>query len=407
MTTRRYVRASLLLAVASVATACSSVSRTAAVESGAQTRSTLKDALKGDFYVGAALNPAQFGARDSAGLRVIGEQFNTISPENVLKWALVHPELRRYDFGPSDAYVAFGEKHKMFIVGHTLVWHSQVPQWVFRDSTGKLLTRDALLGRMREHIQTVVGRYKGRIHGWDVVNEALEENGTLRNSLWRQIIGDDYIAKAFEYAHEVDPKAELYYNDYSLENPDKRAGALKLIRDLLARGIPVKAIGMQGHMKMDWPSIGLEDSTIALFAATGVHVNISELDVDVLPASTTNRGADVGLRVEGNAAINPYTAALPDSVSRALAERYAALFAVYLKYRDVMDRVTFWGVADGDSWLNDWPVRGRTNYPLVFDRRHQPKPAFDAIMARARAPRPPAAKPADLKGVESQREAGR
>lgn len=366
---------------------------TAVTTSATPTSPTLKSVFQNDFMVGAALNPAQFGTGDALGTAITTSQFNTISPENVLKWELVHPAMGRYDFGPSDAYVAFGERYGMFVVGHTLVWHSQVPRWVFQDASGAQVSRDTLLGRMREHIQTVMGRYKGRIKGWDVVNEALEEDGTLRKSPWLNIIGEDFIAKAFEYAHEVDPAAELYYNDYSLENPAKREGAVKLIKSLKARGIPIHAIGMQGHMKMDWPSIGLEDSTIAMFAATGVKVNVTELDVDVLPPATTNRGADVGLRATGGASIDPYAAALPDSVSRALAKRYADLFDVYLRHRDAIDRITFWGVADGDSWLNSWPVRGRTSYPLIFDRQHRAKAAFDAIMARGRAPRPVTAKP--------------
>lgn len=348
---------------------------------------SLQSVFASDFLVGGALNEAQFTERDAAGVALTKAHFNTVSPENVLKWERVHPELNRYDFGPSDAYVSFGERNKMFMVGHTLVWHSQVPAWVFRDAAGALVSRDTLLGRMREHIRTVMGRYKGRIQGWDVVNEALNEDGTMRKSLWYTIIGDDFIAKAFEYAHEVDPAAELYYNDYSLENPAKRAGALALIKDLQARGIPIKGIGMQGHMKMDWPSVGLEDSTIAMFAATGMRIHITELDVDVLPPATPNRGADVSLRAANSARANPYAAGLPDSVSKALGARYAQLFAVYLKHRDVIDRVTFWGVADGDSWLNDWPVRGRTSYPLIFDRQHRPKAALDSIVARGQAPR--------------------
>ncbi len=358
--------------------------------SGTPNGDVLKTVFRNDFMMGAALNPAQFGTGDSAGARVTKSQFNTISPENVLKWERVHPMPGQYEFGPADEYVAFGERNEMFVIGHTLVWHSQVPRWVFQDANGAAVSRDTLLGRMRDHIRTVMGRYKGRIRGWDVVNEALEEDGTLRKSPWLTIIGEDFIAKAFEYAHEVDPAAELYYNDYSLENPPKRDGVIRLVKSLQARGIAIKGVGMQGHMKMDWPSVGLEDSTIAMIAATGVRVHITELDVDVLPSATGNRGADVGVSAAGAARFNPYTAGLPDSVSTALAARYAALFGVYLKHRDVIDRVTFWGVADGDSWLNGWPVRGRTSYPLLFGRKHEPKAAFDSVMARGKAPRPAA-----------------
>jgi endo-1,4-beta-xylanase len=349
---------------------------------GAQ--ASLKEAFAGDFRVGAALSPKQFDERDAAEVALVKRQFNTITPENALKWERVHPRPGQYDFGPSDAYVAFGERNGMFVVGHTLVWHSQTPRWVFQDSAGNPLTREALLARMRDHIQTVVGRYKGRIGGWDVVNEVVDEDGTLRKSPWQRIIGDDYIAKAFQFAHEADPAAQLYYNDYSLENPVKRAGAVALVKSLLAQGVPITGVGLQGHQKLDWPSAAAEDSTIAAFAALGVRVNVSELDIDVLPRATRQQTADIAARADARSGLDPYAGALPDSVQRKLADRYAAMFAVYLKHRDVMDRITFWGVTDADSWLNDWPVRGRTNHPLLFDRQGRPKPAFDSVIALAR-----------------------
>jgi endo-1,4-beta-xylanase len=255
---------------------------------------------------------------------------------------------------------------------------------VFQDAAGQPVGRDTLLARMRDHIMTVVGRYKGRIKGWDVVNEALNEDGTLRDSPWRRIIGDDYLVKAFQYAREADPAAELYYNDYSLENPAKRDGAVRLIRMLQDAGVKVAAIGTQEHNKMDWPSAADVDAMIRAFAATGVKVNVTELDVDVLPRATRAQGAEVSDRAALQAGQNPYSAGLPDSVQQALARRYAELFRVYLAHKDVMDRVTFWGVRDGDSWLNNWPVRGRTSYPLLFDRQGRPKPAFDAVVRLAR-----------------------
>ena len=347
---------------------------------GAQAQPALKDAFRGDFRIGAALNAAQFTEEDVPAAALVKAEFNTITPENILKWERVHPTPGTYDFDLPDRYVAFGEKNHMLIIGHTLVWHNQTPRWVFLDDKGNLADRDTLLKRMREHIQTVVGRYKGRIAGWDVVNEALNDDGTLRQSPWMKIIGEDYIAKAFQFAHEADPKAELYYNDYSLENEPKRHGAIELIRKLKAEGVPVAAVGLQGHDKMDWPSVEQENAAIVAFAQLGVKVNITELDIDVLPRATGQQGADVTLNVASQAKLNPYANGLPDSVQQALANRYAALFGVYLKHRDVITRVTFWGVADRDSWLNDWPVQGRTSYPLLFDRNRKPKPAFDAVI---------------------------
>jgi endo-1,4-beta-xylanase len=268
----------------------------------------------------------------------------------------------------------------MFIVGHTLVWHSQVPVWVFQDENGSLLTRDALLARLKDHIDTVVGRYKGKIQSWDVVNEALNEDGTLRQSLWYKIIGPDYIEKAFQFAHDADPQARLFYNDYNLENEAKLKGAIGLIKKLKSEGIPIFGVGIQGHDHLDWPSAAQEDAAISAFAALGVKVAITELDITVLPNAGAQPSADVNLRIKQEAELNPYSKGLPDSVQQDLAKRYADLFRVYLKHRDTVERVTLWGVTDSDSWLNDWPVQGRTNYPLLFDRSGQPKPAYEAVL---------------------------
>jgi endo-1,4-beta-xylanase len=346
----------------------------------------LKTVFRDAFLVGTALNADQFSERDTLGAALVTAQFNAITPENVLKWECVHPRPGTYSWSGPDRYVDFGTRRGMFVVGHTLVWHSQVPRWVFQDAAGQPIGRDSLLARMRDHIHTVVGRYKGRIKGWDVVNEALNEDGTLRDSPWRRIIGDDFIAKAFQYAAEADPAAELYYNDYSLENPAKRDGAVRLVKSLQAAGVKVSGIGTQEHQKLDWPSPALVDSMITAFHALGVQVHVTELDIDVLPRATRNLGADVSMRAQAEAALNPYAAGLPDSAQAALTKRYGELFAVYMKHKDAIGRVTFWGVRDGDSWLNNWPVRGRTSYPLLFDRQGKPKPAFDAVVRTARTP---------------------
>lgn len=356
----------------------------AGIVQGQTARPALKDAYKGLFHIGAALNTAQFEDRDPLSDPIIESQFDTISPENDLKWQLIHPASDRYNFDHADRYVAYGEKHKMFIVGHCLVWHSQVPQWVFGDADGKPLTRDALLERMRDHIRTVVGRYKGRINGWDVVNEALNEDGTMRQSQWYKIIGPDFIEKAFQYAHEADPKAQLYYNDYSLENEAKRNGAIELMRKLKADGVPITGIGLQGHLHLDDPDVKTEAETIEAFAALGLQVNISELDVDILPRTTRSNSADVSMTASGTADSNPYVNGLPDDMQQKLANRYAELFQVYIDHHASIGRVTLWGVTDGTSWLNNFPTRGRTNYPLLFDRQGKPKAAFYAVLNAAR-----------------------
>lgn len=343
---------------------------------------TLKEVFKNDFRIGAALNRQQFFEQDARGAEIVRKHFDSITPENALKWALVHPEPDRYDFTATDRFVEFGEKHGMFIVGHTLVWHNQTPAWVFEDEKKQPLTREALLQRMRDHIFTVVGRYKGRIKGWDVVNEALNQDGTMRRSPWLKIIGEDYLVRAFEFAHEADPAAELYYNDYDLALPAKRDGAVELIKKLKAAGVKLAGVGSQNHNLLDWPSLADEEASLTAFAKLGVKVHITELDVDVLPR-TTKPGADYAVDIKVTPQLNPYVAGLPDEMQSKLAKRYAELFQLYRKHRDVVERVTFWGVADGDSWLNNWPMRGRTNYPLLFDRAGKPKPAFDAIVGTA------------------------
>jgi len=350
---------------------------------GVNAQTTLKEAFKDSFLIGAALNRSHFYESSAHEVEIIKRHFNSISPENVLKWESVHPRHGTYDFAAADRYVEFGEKNKMVIIGHTLVWHNQTPKEVFEDARGNPVDRETLLWRMREHIRTVVGRYKGRIKGWDVVNEALNEDGTLRRSKWLQIIGEDYIAKAFQFAREADPQAELYYNDYSLESEPKRKGALNLLKQLKSQGIPVSGVGLQGHNNWEFPTVKQQEETIKAFASLGLRVMITELDIDVLPIAAAP-GADINIKLELKPGMNPYEKGLPEEIQQKLAKRYSDLFKIFLKYKDVIDRVTFWGVTDAGTWLNNYPVRGRTNHPLLFDRDGNKKPAFHAVIAVAR-----------------------
>lgn len=343
---------------------------------------TLKDTFKDAFYVGAAINASQIMGKDKEGDALIVQQFNSITPENAMKWAVIHPRPGVYDFTLADKYVDFGEKHHMFIVGHTLCWHNQTPAWVFKDDQGNPLKREALLRRLHDHIQTVVGRYKGKVNSWDVVNEALNEDGSMRQSPWEKIIGDGYVVKAFQFAHEADPAAQLNYNDYGLENPAKRKGAIAIVKRLQAAGIPIAVVGNQAHLHLANGTAHDEEAAIKELAAAGVTVAITELDIDVLP-SAWHATADVGLTIAQNPKLNPYPNGLPDDVQQKLASRYGDLFAVFWKHRDVVSRVTMWGVTDHTSWLNNWPVRGRTSYPLLFDREGKPKPAFYAVLKTA------------------------
>jgi endo-1,4-beta-xylanase len=350
---------------------------------GTKPAATLRGVYADDFLIGAALNTAQVDGRNAKAGEIAAKQFSSLTPENEMKWQSVHPEPERYNFKDADAYVEFARKNDMKLIGHTLVWHSQTPGWVFQGDRGKPATREELLKRMRDHIHSVAGRYKGKIKGWDVVNEALSDGGPeiLRDSPWRKIIGDDFIDHAFRYAKEAAPDAELYYNDYGLENGRKRANCVKLLKGLLERGVPIDGVGTQSHFQLVNPPIAEVEKTIKEFSELGLKVMITELDVDVLPIRGNAGIADISRREQGDASMNPYTKNLPDEVQKKLAQRYADLFQVYLRHRKSITRVTFWGLDDGTSWLNGFPIRGRTNHPLLIDREMKPKPAFFKVLA--------------------------
>jgi endo-1,4-beta-xylanase len=344
---------------------------------------SLRDAFEGKFLLGAAVNDDVVSGRDVSAAAIVKAHCNSITAENAMKWVWIHPEAGRYDFGPADRFVEFGMQNRMFIVGHTLVWHDQTPPGAFEDGFGKLLDRETMLERMKEHIATVVGRYRGKVKGWDVVNEALTDEGELRKSRWVETVGEDFVAKAFEYAHEADPEAELYYNDFSLDKPAKRDAAVRLVQDLKSKGLRVDGVGIQGHWGWDYPTTENLEAFITATAALGVKVLVTEMDLDVLPPAFEYQGADITLTAEMREGLNPYAAGLPDSVQKKQADRYAELFGILLKHRQDIGRVTFWGVYDKTSWLNDWPVMGRTSYPLLFGRDYQRKPAFFAILKAA------------------------
>jgi len=344
------------------------------------TESSLKDAFAPKFLIGGALNDAVVSGDDPKAAEIVLRHYNSITPENVMKWEHIHPGPGKFSFVAADRLVDFGMKHNMVVIGHTLVWHSQIPDWAFLDAAGQPAGRDTMLARMREHITAVVGRYKGTVRGWDVVNEAFEDDGTFVKSGWLKAIGEDYIAKAFEYAHDADQGAELYYNDFSLDKPAKRDAVVRLVRDLKKRGLRVDAVGIQGHWGMDYPTKADFDAFADSVKATGLKLMVTELDVDILPAAWNYTGADVNARVELQKELNPYPAGLPGEKQQELARRYGELFSMILDHAENIQRVTFWGVYDKTSWLNNWPVRGRTSYPLLFDRNYQPKPAFDAVI---------------------------
>ena len=336
---------------------------------------SLKNAYLKDFYIGTALDINQIEEKDPLVTNLIAKEFNSITPENCMKSMFLQPEKDKFDFKMADKYVAFGEKHKMFIHGHTLIWHSQLPSWL-----SKVKDSAAMSEAMTKHISTIVGKYKGRIGSWDVVNEALNEDGTLRKSVFLDSYGKDFLTHAFKLAAKADPKVDLYYNDYNLCNAKKRKGAVELVKNLQKNGAKIDGVGEQGHWNLITPTLEEIEQTILDFSALGVKVAITELDITVLPNPWDVVGADVSQRAEASEKMNPYPKALPDDIKIQLAARYEAIFKLFIKHQDKISRVTLWGVNDGQSWLNDWPIRGRSNYPLLFDRDFKPKEAYNSVM---------------------------
>ena len=339
---------------------------------------SLKDAVGDRFLIGAALNVDQSSGRDTAAVRIVKKHFNAVVAENCMKCEVIHPEENRYDFEKADEFVKFGEENGLTVTGHCLIWHSQLAPWFCVDKNGKPVSAEVLKQRMKDHITTIVSRYKGRIKGWDVVNEAIMEDGSRRKSPFYKILGEEFIPLAFQYAHEADPDAELYYNDYAMDQKGKRETVVKLITDMKAKGLRVDAVGMQGHLGMDHPDINEFEASMLAYASTGAKVMITEWDMSALP--TVRMGANVTDTVAFRKALNPYPDALPDSVSLAWNKRMKMFYDLFVKHADIVERVTAWGVSDKESWKNDFPVKGRTDYPLLFDRNREAKPFVKEII---------------------------
>lgn len=353
--------------------------------SGTQTNTpaTLKSAFNGKFYIGTAMNAWQITGKDTAGIKVIKEQFSAIVTENCMKSGQIQRQEGEFDFNLADQFVEFGEQNDKFITGHCLIWHSQAPRWFFTDSLGNDVSREVMIERMKTHISTVVGRYKGKIKGWDVVNEAIMEDGSMRKSKFYQIVGEDFIKLAFQFAHEADPDAELYYNDYNEWFPGKRDAIVQMIRDLKAEDIRIDGIGMQGHIGMKSPSLEEYEAAIVAYANEGMKVMVTELDMSILPNAHGDFGADIATNFEYQQKLNPYTEGVPAEKMEEWDNRMLDFFRLFLKHSDTVSRVTLWGVSDGGSWKNNFPVRGRTDYPLLFDRSYQPKTIVGKLINEA------------------------
>jgi len=351
-------------------------------------RTVLKDAYREAFKMGTAVTPAIVSGEDTTLQEIVLGQFNTITPENVMKAARINPQPGIYNYGPADEYVAFGEKHHLFIIGHTLVWHNQCPPWFFTNAEGKPNTKEEQVERLRSHIQAVAGRYTGRVQAWDVVNEVIDNDGSYRPTTWVNAFGngDTLVKYAFRFTAEYAPNTELYYNDFNAWRPAKRDGIVRLVKMLQKEGIRIDGVGIQGHWGLNYPKTEYIEAAIDSFAACGVKVMITELDVDVLPL--TKEGQIIGQVMsdpqfqleEFKTFLDPYPGGLPDSMQTVLANRYKQLFELFYRKRDKIARVTLWGVHDGMSWKNGYPVPGRTNYPLLWDREKKPKPALEAVL---------------------------
>ena len=349
---------------------------------------SLKAAYRDAFLLGTAVNQNIVLGRDQESQQIVITHFNSITVENVMKAETLNPQPGVYDFEPADQFVAFGEKHGMFIIGHTLVWHNQTPDWFFLDENGNPKTPTALKERMRSYIEVVAGRYAGKVDAWDVVNEVIDDDGSYRPTTWVNGFGsgDEMVKSAFKFASEYAPDTELYYNDFNAWRPTKRDGIMRMVRMLQNEGIRIDGIGIQGHWGLNYPKNEYIEAAIDSFHSLGVKVMITELEVDVLPL--TKEGQLIGQIMsnyqfqleEFKSYLDPYQDGLPDEEQQKLAQRYEELFRIFYKKRDKIDRVTLWGIDDGMSWKNNYPIPGRTNYPLLFDRDKKPKPAFDAVL---------------------------
>jgi endo-1,4-beta-xylanase len=331
---------------------------------------SLKELFKNDFLMGATLNPMSL--RDTAVIQLVKHHFNVTTAENEMKMHKLQPKEGEYNFGPADSLIVFAQANNMKVIGHTLCWHAGVPKWFFLDEKGDTASKEILHKRIKDHIFTVMEHFKGKVIGWDVVNEAIEDPWT-NDSLYRfselsRTCGNEFIEKAFFWAHEADPDVELYYNDYALDNPKKREKAIHLIKDLRSKGLRVDGIGMQAHYKV--PTLKLEEveKSIIAFSELGLKVMITELDLSLYHHKEKG---------------NLYAGGAPDSMLQKQAEVYAGLFKIYHKHRDKITRVNFWGTTDRYSWLNNHPVRGRADHALLFDRKAVAKPAFRAVVKTA------------------------
>ncbi|MDT0685330.1 endo-1,4-beta-xylanase [Autumnicola psychrophila] len=324
----------------------------------------LKDYYSEYFPVGVAVAPNSFEGKSK---ELILQHYNSMTPENVMKMGEIHPEQNRYYWEAADKIANFAREHDMKMRGHALVWHQQTGDWIFKAEDGGQVSKEELLQRMKNHIDTVVSRYKGTIYAWDVVNEAISDDPDefLRKSEWYDIAGEDFIIKAFEYAHEADPEAKLFYNDYNAVIPEKRDRIYKLLKMLVDRDVPIDGVGIQGHWSIIDPSEQELRKAIDMYSSLGLDVQITELDVSIYPWEKERRE----MREDESDEFTP-------ELQQQQVDKYKMFFDVFRDYKGVLTGLTFWNIADAYSWLDYYPVEGRKNYPLLFDEDYEPKEAY-------------------------------
>ncbi|MFZ1561039.1 MAG: endo-1,4-beta-xylanase [Saprospiraceae bacterium] len=352
------------------------------------TLSNLKSAYQDAFNMGAAVNHDIVSGKDSLAQKVVLNHFNSITAENVMKAEIINPLPGVYSFEQADAYIDFGQKNNMFIIGHTLVWHNQCPDWFFKHENGELKSKEEVKTRLHDYIKAVASRYHGKVHAWDVVNEVIADDGSYRPTKWVEGVGDgdELVRLSFEYSAKYAPDTELYYNDFNAWRPTKRDGIIRMIKMLKAAGIRIDGVGMQGHWGLHFPENKYIEEAIVAYAAAGVKVMITELDIDVLPLTKEGQIIGTGMmheqfqQEEFEKFLDPYKDGLLEEIENLQAERYQTLFDIFNKHKDKIDRVTLWGIHDGMSWKNDYPIPNRTNYPLLWDRNLKPKKALETLL---------------------------
>ncbi|MDO4956497.1 MAG: endo-1,4-beta-xylanase [Bacteroidales bacterium] len=365
---------------------------------GLMAQTTLRDAYRDYWRTSVSVNQWEVAAADNnsnvhdvtgmvsadqtSNFSIITRNFDWVVPENCMKCEVIHPQEGVYDFTLADQLVNKALASGVKVMGHCLIWHSQCAPWFHFDKDGKLVSKEELKKRMKEHITTIVSHFKGRVSAWDVCNECFEDDGTPRKSLFYQILGTDYIPLAFQYAHEADPNVELYYNDYSMNKATKVEGVVNFFRPLIAAGLPITAIGMQGHMILEDGKDLLPqyDHSIQTIASLGIPTFFSELDLTVLPNPYGFSGANVSDRFAYRPEMDPFKDGLTKEKETEIEAYWIDFFKLMLKHKDNILRLGFWCFNDANSWRNDFPIKGRTDYATLFDRQNKPKPFVQKLI---------------------------